>query len=100
MLGGLLDRTERALDRPRRRRPSTTVPLTDRELVVLRMLPTQLSQREIGRELSVSVNTVRTQMQGIYRKLGVASRQEAIGIAREQGLLPDPASRPHRQRVG
>jgi LuxR family maltose regulon positive regulatory protein len=94
MLGALLDRTERALSRPRRRRPSTAVSLTDRELVVLRMLPTALSQREIAQEFTVSVNTVRTHMQAIYRKLGVASRQEAIAVAREQGLLPDPAARP------
>ena len=92
MLGALLERTERALGRSPRRRPSTAVALTDRELVVLRMLPTALSQRQIARELTVSVNTVRTHMQGIYRKLGVASRREAIAAAREQGLLPDPAA--------
>jgi LuxR family maltose regulon positive regulatory protein len=94
MLGALLERTERALGRSPRRRPSTAVALTDRELVVLRMLPTALSQRQIARELTVSVNTVRTHMQGIYRKLGVASRREAIAAAREQGLLPDPAAWP------
>jgi LuxR family transcriptional regulator, maltose regulon positive regulatory protein len=87
MLDALLDHTERALGRSRRRR-STAVPLTDREQVVLRMLPTALSQREIARELVVSVNTVRTHIQGIYRKLGVASRREAVATAREQGLLP------------
>ena len=64
--------------------------LTERELAVLRLLPTQLSTREIGRELSVSVNTVRSQVQAIYRKLGVSSRSEAVTHARELGLLPTP----------
>ena len=87
MLGSLLDRTERALGRPSRRRPAATEALTDKELVVLRLLATKLSQPEIAQELYVSVNTVRTHTQGIYRKLGIASRQEAIAAAREHGLL-------------
>jgi LuxR family transcriptional regulator, maltose regulon positive regulatory protein len=92
MLAALLDRTERELGRPSRQRPSPAAALTDRELVVLRLLATTLSQPEIAQELYVSVNTVRTHIQGIYRKLGVASRQEAIATARELGLLPDSAS--------
>jgi LuxR family maltose regulon positive regulatory protein len=93
MLPALLDRTERVLGRPAsRRRPSATEALTDRELVVLRLLATTLSQPEIAQELYVSVNTVRTHIQGIYRKLGVASRKEAVAAAREQELLPQPAA--------
>jgi LuxR family transcriptional regulator, maltose regulon positive regulatory protein len=88
MLGSLLDRTEQALGRPSRKRPSAAAPLTDRELVVLRLLATRLSQVEIAHELYVSVNTVRTHVQGIYRKLGVASRREAVATAREHELLP------------
>jgi LuxR family maltose regulon positive regulatory protein len=88
MLGSLLDRTERTLGRPSsRRRPSAADALTDRELVVLRLLATELSQPEIAQELYVSVNTVRTHIQGIYRKLGVASRREAVATAREHRLL-------------
>jgi DNA-binding CsgD family transcriptional regulator len=67
MLGSLLDRTERELGRPSRQRLSAAATLTDRELVVLRLLPTTLSQPEIAQELYVSVNTVRTHIQGIYR---------------------------------
>jgi LuxR family maltose regulon positive regulatory protein len=48
------------------RRTETAAPLTERELVVLRLLPTGLSTREISRELSVSVHTVRSQVQAIY----------------------------------
>jgi LuxR family maltose regulon positive regulatory protein len=93
MLAALLDRTERELGRPgSRRRPAATEALTERELVVLRLLATALSQPEIAQELYVSVNTVRTHIQGIYRKLAVASRKEAIAAAREQELLPHPVA--------
>jgi LuxR family maltose regulon positive regulatory protein len=93
MLPALLDSTERALHRAARSRALPTGALTDRELAVLRLLPTTLTQQEIAQELYVSVNTVRTHIQGIYRKLGVASRQEAVTRARELGLLPGLASR-------
>jgi LuxR family maltose regulon positive regulatory protein len=63
-------------------------PLTERELAVLRLLATRLSNREIGRQLYVSINTVRSHIQAIYRKLGVATRAEAVDLARELGLLP------------
>ena len=61
--------------------------LTDRELAVLRYLPSQLSQREIAGELYVSLNTVKTHCKAIYRKLGVDGRQAAVHAARQYGLL-------------
>jgi LuxR family maltose regulon positive regulatory protein len=61
--------------------------LSERELVVLRLLRTQLSLAEIARELYVSHNTVKTQTRAIYRKLGVSSREEAVDRARAEGLL-------------
>jgi LuxR family transcriptional regulator, maltose regulon positive regulatory protein len=88
MLPVLLEETERMLGSASRRRVGVAVPLTERELAVLRLLPTHLSSREIGRELYVSVNTVRTHMQAVYRKLEVATRAEAVAHARELGLLP------------
>jgi LuxR family maltose regulon positive regulatory protein len=54
---------------------------------VLRLLPSQLSQREIGAALYVSQNTVKTHTRGIYSKLGVTTREEAVARARELGLL-------------
>jgi LuxR family maltose regulon positive regulatory protein len=51
------------------------------------MLPTRLSQREIGRRLFVSYNTVHSHIRSIYRKLGVSSRLDAVRRAREEGLL-------------
>ncbi len=94
MLPSLLEETERALrltPASRQRRPEPAAPLTERELAVLRLLPTRLSQREIARELYVSVNTTRTHIQGIYRKLGVSSRRDAVAHARELGLVPGSA---------
>jgi LuxR family maltose regulon positive regulatory protein len=61
--------------------------LTDRELAILRYLPTVMSNREIARQLYVSVNTVKTHLKQIYRKLGVASRRDAVVRARELHLL-------------
>jgi LuxR family maltose regulon positive regulatory protein len=87
-LPALLEQTEQVLASPPRRRVEAAAPLTKRELVVLRLLPTRLSTREIGRELYVSVTTVRSQVQAIYRKLEASTRAEAVARARERGLLP------------
>ena len=61
--------------------------LSERELAVLRRLPSPLSQRELAAELYVSRNTLKTHMRAIFDKLGVRSRAEAIARARELGLL-------------
>jgi LuxR family maltose regulon positive regulatory protein len=58
-------------------------PLTERELDVLRFLPSRLTIREIADELFVSVNTLKFHLRMIYRKLGVGSRAEAAERARE-----------------
>jgi LuxR family transcriptional regulator, maltose regulon positive regulatory protein len=61
--------------------------LTAAELRVLRHLPSHLSFREIADRLYVSQNTVKTHARGIYRKLGVSSRGEAVELARRAGLV-------------
>ena len=61
--------------------------LSERELAVLRYLPSTLSIAEIARELYVSPNTVKTQCAAIYRKLAVSSRQAAVQAARQLHLL-------------
>jgi LuxR family maltose regulon positive regulatory protein len=71
--------------RPRRR--DGDAELSERELVVLRMLGGPLSERDIGRELYLSHNTVHSHARSIYRKLGVSSRADALDRARELGLL-------------
>jgi LuxR family maltose regulon positive regulatory protein len=67
--------------------PPLTEKLSPSELRVLRYLRTNLSRPEIARELSVSPNTVSTQIHNIYVKLGVADRSAAVRRARELGLL-------------
>lgn len=56
--------------------------LTDRQLGILRMLPSRLSLREIADELFISVNTLKFHLKVIYRKLGCGSRAEAADLAR------------------
>jgi ATP/maltotriose-dependent transcriptional regulator MalT len=61
--------------------------ISNRELAVLRMLATDLTQREIGEALYVSFNTIKTHVKSIYRKLDVATRPDAVSRARELRLL-------------
>jgi LuxR family maltose regulon positive regulatory protein len=86
-----LAQTEKTLRlRAGRERGSADAPyweLSERELDVLRLLPSRLSQREIAAELYVSFNTIRTHTRVIFRKLGVTSRADAVTRARELGLL-------------
>jgi LuxR family maltose regulon positive regulatory protein len=62
-------------------------PLSERERVVLRYLPTRMTYREIAGELYVSMNTLKTHLKSIYRKLDASSRAEATEHARRRGLL-------------
>ncbi len=62
-------------------------PPSPAELTVLRLLDTDLSVRQIGEELFLSANTVRTHKRSLYRKLGVNSRAEAVARAGVLGLI-------------
>jgi DNA-binding NarL/FixJ family response regulator len=64
-------------------------PLTVRELEILRLLSVGLSNKEIGRRLSISLSTVKNHVHNLLAKLGVRRRREAIRLAYEHGLLPD-----------
>ena len=63
------------------------VPLTKREYQVLRHLAYGLSNREIGRSLSISIETVKEHVQNILRKLDAADRTEAAVWAVKRGLV-------------
>jgi LuxR family transcriptional regulator, maltose regulon positive regulatory protein len=63
------------------------VALTPRELEVLRALPSLMTADELAAAQTVSVNTVRTHMRSLYRKLGVRTRRDAVRRGRELGLL-------------
>jgi LuxR family transcriptional regulator, maltose regulon positive regulatory protein len=86
-----VDRTERLLKlTPRTRRVHAGGEfweLSERELDVLRLLASRLSQREIAGELFVSFSTVKSHVRSIFRKLGVDTRGDAVTRARELGLL-------------
>jgi LuxR family transcriptional regulator, maltose regulon positive regulatory protein len=62
-------------------------PLSERERIVLRYLTSALSNVEIAAELYVSVNTVKTHIKSIYRKLDTTGRRDAVRRARELHLL-------------
>ena len=61
--------------------------LTPAELRILQFLPTHLSFREIAERAYVSANTVKSHANAVYRKLDVSCRSEAVGRARDIGLL-------------
>lgn len=61
--------------------------LTEREQAVLRFLATSLSIAEIATELSLSINTVKTHIAAIYRKLEARKRKQAVLRARELELI-------------
>ncbi len=65
-------------------------PLTERERVVLEAMMRLRTRPQIAADLHVSTNTVKTQLQSIYRKLGVTSRESAIERAIELDLLAAP----------
>ena len=61
--------------------------LSERELAVLWLLSSRLSLREIGNELYVSLNTIKTHTRNIYAKLRVSGREQAVARAHELDLL-------------
>jgi LuxR family maltose regulon positive regulatory protein len=87
MLPAHLEETERLLPRAPRRQTQLREPLSEMQLRVLRLLRSDLTQHEIARELYLSVNTIKSHVRGIYTKLDVASRAEAVTCARDLGLI-------------
>lgn len=62
-------------------------PITEREMEVLKLLDSELSNREIATRMFVSLATVKTHIKHLYRKLGVRARHQAIARGKELGLL-------------
>ena len=63
------------------------VPLSEREIQVLRLVAEGLTNRQIGRGLRISAGTVKVHISSILAKLSVASRTEAAVRAVQLGLL-------------
>jgi len=75
--------SQREEDGVRPRRPA----LTERELQVLRGMADGKSNAEIGRDLFVSEDTVKTHARRLFRKLGARDRAQLVVIAYESGLI-------------
>ena len=91
---GLLIMPEGARDQPATERreeddgaPRPLVPLTPREQEVLELLAAGASNKEIARQLDVSVHTVKFHVASVLRKLGADGRLEAVGNGLRTGLL-------------
>lgn len=67
--------------------PNTTMPLTDREMEVLKFAAAGASNREIAASLDLSPRTVQTHLRNVFEKLGVASRTQAVITGLREGWL-------------
>lgn len=77
----------------RLRRPPAAESLSAREMAVLRLVATGLSNAEIGRELFIGEATVKTHLLRAFAKLGVSDRTAAVTAVIAAGLLEPPSSR-------
>jgi LuxR family transcriptional regulator, maltose regulon positive regulatory protein len=88
--GRIVDRFDRRLAHPAGAQSAGAqhaVLLTDSELAVLRFLPSHMTNQEIAEALFLSINTIKTHLSSVYRKLGVANRRQAIAQGRRLELL-------------
>jgi DNA-binding CsgD family transcriptional regulator len=67
--------------------PEYGEPLTDREKELLQLVATGVTNRQVARRLSISINTVKVHLRNIYTKLGAESRTEATMIAVREGWV-------------
>jgi LuxR family maltose regulon positive regulatory protein len=86
-VSSLLDDTKRRLEAGIRRPVKAGEELSEREVVILRLLAAGLTKPEIARELYIAYNTVKTHTRTIYRKLDASTREDAVARARELKLI-------------
>ncbi len=91
----LTQRSQRSQVDEALRWPGRDIGLTERESEILSLLSTGMTNRELGRNLYVSENTIKTHLRSLYAKLGVRNRAQAAALA-GQGILGDhrPQARP------
>jgi LuxR family transcriptional regulator, maltose regulon positive regulatory protein len=87
IVSSLLDDTKRRLEAGIRRPVKAGEELSERELVILRLLAAGLTKPEIARELYIAYNTVKTHTRTIYRKLDASTREDAVRRARGLKLI-------------
>ncbi|MGA9873001.1 MAG: LuxR C-terminal-related transcriptional regulator [Rhodococcus sp. (in: high G+C Gram-positive bacteria)] len=85
--GSLEPFAQRVYDAVKPDRDTTTVRLSPREMDLLHELPSFRTTESIAADQFISINTVKTHLRGIYRKLGVTNRRDAITAAEKLGLL-------------
>jgi DNA-binding NarL/FixJ family response regulator len=92
ILGGRLAGLAREAQLRAPKRPGSTGPhgLSSRELEVLRLVATGMTNREIADALVVSVRTVDTHVAHVYQKTGARNRSEASAYAASSGISPPP----------
>ena len=88
----LLDRFAHTLPERGRTTPASLSELTERELEVLTMLASGLSNAELAERLFLSETTVKTHVSSILRKLGLRDRVQAVVVAYQAGLVRPPPS--------
>jgi DNA-binding NarL/FixJ family response regulator len=76
-----------ASDRPPTAIINFSIPLTERQIDVLKLLGRGISNKEIGRELLVSERTVKAHVTAIFKSLGVVNRTQAVEAARRAALI-------------
>ena len=82
----LTQRAQRSAIDEALRWPGREIGLTERESELLSLLPTGMTNRELGSHLYVSENTIKTQLRHLYSKLDVRNRAQAASFA-GQGIL-------------
>ncbi|MEO2021254.1 MAG: response regulator transcription factor [Pirellulaceae bacterium] len=83
----LLQKLKASMARRKDRSDTNDIPLTNRELQVLRHIALGLSNREIGRCLGISIETVKEHVQNILRKVDASDRTQAAVWAVRRGLI-------------
>jgi two-component system, NarL family, response regulator LiaR len=78
----LVERSPQATISPELRWPGREANLTERESELLALLPTGMTNRELGEHLYLSQNTIKTQLRSLFSKLDVRNRVQAVALAR------------------
>jgi DNA-binding NarL/FixJ family response regulator len=73
-------------------RPEREIPLTPRERRILGFVAQGLTNRQIGRQLGLSENTIKADLSGIMRQLGLRGRTEAVVLAVRRGWIGAPVT--------
>ena len=74
-------------NRPERGSTNEAETRSKQERAVLRLLSGNLDNRQIAASLDISVNTLKTHVRNVHRKLGAQNRKEAIAHGRDAGLI-------------